>query len=244
MPLSPSKALAALALASGLPLSVLAHPGRLWYAQPGNDIHDAIPIGNGRLGAMLYGRTDNERISLNEDSIVNGPFQNRANPNALDALAEVRRLMDDSQLAAADAAYLEGIAAKPDQQRAYQPAGQLTISTGHSWDGAQAYNRSLDLSTSVASVVYEYDGVTYTRQAVASNPDGVLAFRFTADQPGSVSLSVTLERSQGVASTDVQDDFVVMEGHGTSDSSYTFTSSYRIVSSGMASVFHPVTVFC
>ena len=216
-------------------LGVQAHAGGLWYAQPGNDMHDAIPIGNGRLGAMVYGRTDNERISLNEDSIVNGPFQDRVNANSLETLAEVRRLMDSDELAAADAAYLEGMAGTPDQQRAYQPAGQLIISTGHAFEDVQGYNRSLDLSTSVATVVYEYEGVTYKREAVASNPAGVVAVRFTATEP-SLSLSVKLERDQGVTSTDVQGDSVIMNCHATEEDFYKFASGLRIVTSGDLSV--------
>lgn len=208
------------------------HAGRLWYAQPGNDIHDAIPVGNGRLGALVYGHVDEERISLNEDSIWSGGFANRVNPNSLEALGEVRRFMDNDQLSAANDAYLDGIAAKPDQQRMYQPAGQLIISTGHSSDGIQGYNRSLDLSTSVASVAYESDGVQYTREAVGNYPTGVLAFRFAADQPGSVSLTVTLERDEGVFSTEVEGDSVLLSGHGTDDENYTFVSGLRIVSSG------------
>jgi len=220
----------------GMNLSVAtAHAGRLWYAQPGNDIHDAIPIGNGRLGGMVYGRVDEERISLNEDSIVNGPWQDRINENALETLAEVRRLIDNNELAAAEAAYLEGMAPVPDQQRAYQPAGQIIVSTGHVFENVQGYNRSLDLSTSVAAVVYEYDGVEYTREAIASNPAGVLAIRFSATEP-TLSLSVKLERDDGVASTNVQGDTVIMECHGTSDASYTFVSGLRIVTSGDVTV--------
>lgn len=214
-----------------LPGMVFGDATTVWFSQPGNDMHDAIPIGNGRLGAMIYGIVGEEKITLNEDSVWSGGFTNRVNDQSLDTFAETRSLLDSGDYAGADNAYLEGLVGVPPGQRIYQTAGQLTIATGHSLDDGGIYNRSLSVANSVASTTYQSNGVLYSREAVANFPTGVLAFRFEGAD-SKVSLNVTLERSQGTVSQTTEDHMSVLIGQGTDDSSFTFASGVRVQTDG------------
>ncbi|MBE3048425.1 glycoside hydrolase family 95 protein [Candidatus Bathyarchaeota archaeon] len=190
-------------------------------------MHDAIPIGNGRLGALIYGITDQEKITLNEDSIWSGGFTNRVNPKSAEAFPRVRELLDDGDYVGANQEYLDGLVGTPEGQRAYQPAGQLSVVTGHLLDDGGVYNRSLDVASGIASTSYESGGVLYSREAVANFPTGVLAFRFSGEG-SSVSLNVTLERAEGVVSQTTEGDTSVLMGEGTDDPGYTFASALRV----------------
>lgn len=234
------KSVLTLLLPLALRHGVMAYSETMWYAQPAEDMHDATPIGNGRLGALVYGGVGQEKLTLNEDSLYSGGFRNRVNNRSIEALATVRQLMDDGDFLGADEAYIEGLAGTPNGQRTYQTAGSILVSTGHSLDAASGYNRSLDLSTSVASTAYTVDGVNFFREAVANHPTGVLAFRFWASEPASVSVNVTLGRDQGVIAqtADADSDTLILEGRGTADDDdgYTFTSGARVVAVGGGSV--------
>lgn len=210
-----------------LPRVIAADAETLWFAGPANDMHDAMPIGNGRLGALVYGIVDQEKITLNEDSIWSGGFTNRVNPQALEAFPRVRELLDDGDYVGANQAYLDGLVGTPEGQRAYQPAGQLSIVTGHSLDDGGIYNRTLNVADGVASTHYESGGVLYSREAVANFPTGVLAFRFSGEE-SPVSLNVTLERAEAVTLQTTESDTSMLLGEGTDDSAYAFVSALRI----------------
>ncbi|MEU8266101.1 glycoside hydrolase family 95 protein [Sphaerisporangium sp. NPDC049002] len=183
----------------------------LWYDRPADesDEHDAwerlaLPIGNGRLGAMVFGRLGTERVALNESTVwTGGPGSKDAEhgygfgdwpsprPGALDEVR--RRIAEDGRVEPCEAARLLGNLAGMDGHipgfGAYQPFGDLLLDFGTP-DGVSDYRRELDLSTAIASVLYSAGGVRFTREHFASNPAQVVVIRLTADRPGQVSVTV------------------------------------------------------
>ncbi len=171
---------------------------RLWYRRPAAVWNEALPVGNGRLGAMVYGRAVEETIELNEGTVWTGGPYDPSNPNALKALPEVRRLVFAGKFREAQELYGRTMMARPPNQQKFQPLGDLLIrQTGLGRDTDQnkqlsGYRRELDLDTAVASVRYTIGGVTYTREVFASPVDRVLAVRIRASKPASLSFVVRL----------------------------------------------------
>lgn len=198
----------------------------LWDVNPAPGYVQAFPIGNGRLGAMLYGGLDNDLIQLNEDSIWSGAWSNRVNPKAKEAFPRVRSLMDQGDITAAGKEIENNMASQPDNPRAYQPAGDIKITVNH--NSASNYNRTLDLSTGVFRVSYDYEGARYTRRAVANDPLGVIGLEYTSDQSGKISMDITMTRDQGASGAEYTNEGGVIRGTGTADDSYTFTSSLEL----------------
>jgi alpha-L-fucosidase 2 len=185
----------------------------LWYRQPAKVWEEALPLGNGRLGAMVFGGVADERIQLNESSLWDGYPLNAANPKSLQALPEVRRLMFEGQNIAAAELAAENMMGTPSGVKPYQSLGELLIDAP-GLEGATLYQRTLDLGTAVASVSYVSDGVTYTREAFASAPANVIAIRFTASRAGALSLKMTLKRAKDATCIASSDDprTIVMVG--------------------------------
>ncbi len=168
----------------------------LWYTRPAtNWEREALPIGNGRLGAMIFGGTARERLQLNEDSLWAGGPRDCNNPEARDALPEVRRLLFAGQPAAAMKLARARLMGRPMTLRPYQSLGDLHLDfPGH--EAAEDYRRELDLETAVARVQYRVGEVTHTRELFASHPDQVIVLRLTASRPGTLTFFATLDREQ------------------------------------------------
>jgi hypothetical protein len=149
----------------------------LWYQQPAEDWNSALPVGNGRLGAMVYGRTDTEMLQLNEDSVWYGGPQDRNPQDALKYLPRLREAIRAGNHAEAEKIAKLAFFANPSSQRNYEPLGNLFLDLGHDLSQVTGYRRSLDLSSATAHVSYEYQGVCYEREVLASYPDDVLAIR-------------------------------------------------------------------
>lgn len=160
----------------------------LWYRKPAAHWVEALPVGNGRLGAMVSGNVQRERIPLNEDTLWSGYPKDCNNPSAKDQLAEVRRLVFAGEYAKADelCKKMQG----PFNQ-SYQPLGELVLEFDHAAQAAD-YQRELDLDAAVASVRYSLEGVAYTREVLASHPAQAIVIRLTASKPGALSFRATL----------------------------------------------------
>lgn len=153
---------------------------RLWYTRPASVWTEALPVGNGRLGAMVFGGVATERIQLNEDTLWSGGPYDPLNPAAgPEAVAEVRRLIAERQFAAAEALANERLLARPLGQMAYQTFGDLFIEMEL---GAVTtdYRRELDLDQAVATTRFALPGGLVTREVLASVPDQVIAIRLEA----------------------------------------------------------------
>ena len=149
---------------------------QLHYARPAGDWNAALPIGNGHLGAMIFGRVAQERLQLNEDTLWSGSPYTPDSPDAREAIPEVRRLLNAGEYAAAAKLASEKVMARPLQQMAYGSLGDVFIEDA----GAQQpveYERRLDLTTAVASVKYRTRTVSVVQEAFASAPDDVIVWR-------------------------------------------------------------------
>ncbi|KAF7519452.1 hypothetical protein PCG10_009982 [Penicillium crustosum] len=149
----------------------------LWYQQPAEDWNSALPVGNGRLGAMVYGRTDTEMLQLNEDSVWYGGPQDRNPQDALEYLPRLREAIRAENHVEAEKIAKLAFFANPISQRNYEPLGNLFLDLGHDHNQVTSYRRSLDLTSATAHVSYEYQGVRFEREVLASYPDDVLAIR-------------------------------------------------------------------
>jgi alpha-L-fucosidase 2 len=161
----------------------------LWYDEPAGSWTEALPIGNGRLAAMVFGGPASERLQLNESSFWSGGPSRNDNPNARSALAQVRQLIFDGQYTDAEALINQSMTASELHGSMFQPIGDLTLSfSGH--DAYSNYRRELDLARALATTKYDVGGVTYTREVFASQPDQLIVVRLGASQPGRLSFSL------------------------------------------------------
>lgn len=198
--------------------SVTAAPaGRniLWYQQPAEIWEEALPLGNGRLGVMVFGGVADERLQLNEDSLWDGYPSDATNTNALQALPEVRRLIFEDQNLEA-----KQLGAKKMQGTKsilpYQSLGELFIETSH-LKGVSDYQRTLNLETAVATVCYRKNGINYDREVFSSAPAGVIVVRLHADKAGSINLKMTLKREKDASCSAVEGDAQAIQLTGQVD---------------------------
>src|SRR6185437_13308273 len=162
---------------------------KLWYNKPaGNVWENALPVGNGFLGAMVYGNVDTESIQLNEFTVWSGSPNRNDNPLALDSLGEIRKLIFDGKQKEAEQIANRVIISKKSQGQMYEPVGELHLAFGRQ-NNYTSYYRELDIEKAVAKTSYKIGDVTYTRQALASFPDRVIVVRLTASKPGSLSFT-------------------------------------------------------
>jgi alpha-L-fucosidase 2 len=169
----------------------------LWYDQPAVFWEEALPLGNGRLGAMVYGNPVDEEIQLNEETISAGsPYKNH-NPEARAALPLIRQLIFEGKYPEAQEMAGEKILSKNGFGMPYQTAGSLRLSFRHP-DRYTHYRRELDIDRAVATTTYTVDGVRYKREVFASLVDSLIVVRLTASQPGRLDFDVALTCPQKV----------------------------------------------
>jgi alpha-L-fucosidase 2 len=191
----------------------------LWYRHPAQRWGDALPVGNGRLGGMVFGGIAKERIQLNEDTVWNGRKRDRVNPEALKALPEVRRLLFAGKPREAEDLEDKALLGIPNRQPPYQPVGDLNIEFSGQ-DNAVDYRRELNLATGVVRVTYRVGDATYTREVFSSAPDQALIVRIVCDRPGQLSFHATLERSQDSQTTVATPDRVILQGEAIAHTSF------------------------
>jgi alpha-L-fucosidase 2 len=192
-------------------------PCVLHFAQPASKWPDALPIGNGRLGAMVFGVPGLDRLQLNEESIWDGePNRDRNNPKATAAIPRIRELLFAGNIAEAQALALSAVLSIPRRMPCYQTLGDLHLDfspMGLTPDAAvEAYRLQLDLDTAIAKVTFRHNRVTYTREVFSSAPDQVIVIRLTADKPGTLSLRLSLDRPGSFETKRVVRDRLIMQG--------------------------------
>lgn len=170
-------------------------PWALWYEQPLELDHweEALPLGNGRLGCMIFGGINEDRIQLNEDTLWDGYRRDRVNPEALKALSAVRNLLFAGKNAEAEkmAINMMGI---PERILSYQSLGELKVKSADQVVDFSGYRRFLDLEKGVSGVDYKTGDISFHRRFLASSPDNVLVFQYSADKSGQLSLDFSLSR--------------------------------------------------
>lgn len=162
---------------------------KLWYNKPaGATWENALPIGNGRLGAMIYGNVDTETVQLNEHTLWSGSPNRNDNPLALDSLAIIRKLIFAGKQKEAEQLANRVIISKQSHGQMFEPAGELHLAfTGH--ENYSNYYRELDIERAVAKTSYTVGNITYTRETLASLPDRVVVMQLTASKPHSISFT-------------------------------------------------------
>ncbi|MBL9193857.1 MAG: glycoside hydrolase family 95 protein [Opitutaceae bacterium] len=165
---------------------------RLWYAQPAVKWEEALPVGSGRLGAMVFGRTATERIQFNEDTLWTGKPHDYVRAGSAEALPEVRRLLLEGRIKEAETLGRSRLLSDPVRQKAYQPFGDLWLEfPGH--ETVTDYRRELDLDRAVATTTYRVGGVTFRREVLASHPGRALLVHLTASEPGVLTTRIRLD---------------------------------------------------
>jgi len=167
----------------------------LWYEKPAGQWVEALPIGNGRIGAMVFGGVERERLQLNEDTLWDGYKRDPSNPASLVALPEVRRLLFEGKNQEATGLAGRTMMGTPSGVKSYQSLGDLGLETPGP-AAVEDYRRDLDLATGIASVRYRSGGATFTREVFASAPDNVIVMRLSADKPARVTTSLRMTRQQ------------------------------------------------
>jgi alpha-L-fucosidase 2 len=165
---------------------------KLWYTKPAFNWNEALPIGNGRLGAMIFGNPAQERLQLNEESVYSGGPNNNVSPESGVGIEQVRKLLFEEKFIEAQAYADEHLMPKGNSGMAYQPVGNLYLQfPGH--EKPVNYYRDLDIENAIANVVYEVDGVKFSREVFSSYPDQVIVMRLTASKPGKISFSAFMD---------------------------------------------------
>ncbi len=167
---------------------------RLYYRQPAARWDEALPIGNGRLGAMIFGHPVSERLQLNEDSLWYGGPRDRHNPDALNHLADIRRLVFEGRLQEAERLAALALTGIPETQRHYVALGDLMLRFTIDESQVTDYERELDLTEAIVRVAFRAGAVTYRREIFASYPEGSIVIRLTADTPGRISFTARMGR--------------------------------------------------
>lgn len=155
---------------------------------------DGLPIGNGKLGAMVMGKVNEETIFINEETLWYGPNRNRKNPDSLEYLGEIRDLLVKGEVQKAQFLGKMAMTSTPKYVNPYQPVGDLRICFLDHKEKTSNYLRSLDIDNALAHVAYEMKGIQYKRELLVSQKYNVVAIKLTASLPKSLTLSVNISR--------------------------------------------------
>ncbi len=203
----------------------------LWYQQPASEWTEALAIGNGRLGAMVFGSIAEERLQFNEDTIWNGQPHEYQHEGAVKFLPEIRQLLADGRQGEAENLASREFMSVPLRQKAYQPFGDLNI-TFQNHNNISDYRRALDLDTAVATVTYNASGVAYKREAFSSYPDQTIVWRISADKSGQISFVARLDSPHDAIQTAAKGEDQLMMSGKVKNGVITFEARLRIVAQG------------
>ena len=187
---------------------------KLWYTHPAEKWVEALPVGNGRLGAMIFGNPVQEHIQLNENTVWAGSPYNNANPAALKALPVIRKLIFEGDYEKAQDMANKDIISQTAQGMPYQTVGSLNLN----FPGSENYNdyyRELNLNEATAAVKYNVDGVTFKRVAFVSFSDQVIIVNLTADKPGKINFTAFMNSPEKVVVSTVGENELELEGRTT-----------------------------
>ena len=184
----------------------------LWYRQPATRWVEALPVGNGRLGGMIFGGVDAEHIQLNEDTVWAGEKRDRINPDALKSLPEVRKLLLAGKPLQAQDLAEDTMMGIPKRLPPYQSLGDLWIKFSRRTQDFSDYRRELDIENGIARTSYRIGETHFTREVFSSAVDQLLVIHLACDQPKKLSFAATLTREQDSKTRAIAPDRVVMTG--------------------------------
>lgn len=203
---------------------------KLWFRKPAREWNEALPIGNGRLGGMVFGEVQTEHIQLNEDSVWYGGSRDRNNPDALDNLPRLRKLLLEGRIREAERLAVLAFTGTPESQRHYQPLGDLFLAFEDQDGEVLDYRRELDLETACITISYTIKGVRYQRRFFSSYPDQVMVIHLSADQPGRLTFTAHFERDRWLDAITARQDALTMTGHCGGRDGIGFCTSVQAVS--------------
>ena len=167
---------------------------KISFDRPATNFNEALPIGNGRLGGMVYSNTHTDRIQLNEDSLWSGGIRDRNNPSALENLPKIRKLILEGRISKAQELCSYALSGLPENQRHYETLGNLFIEFDGIGKDVSDYQRHLDIKRAIVNMSFSHNGIRYEREYLANYPSGVIAIRLWADKKESLSFHVELGR--------------------------------------------------
>lgn len=190
---------------------------KLFFNRPAPTWPDALPVGNGRLGAMVFGKPAVDRIQLNEDSIWDGERRDRDNPRAGEAVPEIRRLLFAGKVHEAEKMAVDDMLSIPRRMPCYQTLGDLYLDFSASGlteaaSSIENYRLQLDLDRAIATTTFDHQGVHYTREVFSSAPDQVIVIRLTASLAGKLSFSARLDRPGNHTTSIASNNTLVLSG--------------------------------
>jgi alpha-L-fucosidase 2 len=183
----------------------------LWYDQPAYDWTEALPVGNGRLGAMVYGGIGKEKIQFNEETLWSGQPHDYAHKDAYEVLDELRQLLWDGKQKQAHKLGNERFMSQPFGQLCYQPFGNVLMEFPDHED-ASDYMRKLNLENAVTSVTYMSGGVTYSREIFASSPDQAIIIQLKSSKKGALNFSVGMNSPHKQYDVQVENGVIIIKG--------------------------------
>ncbi|MEW6745884.1 MAG: glycoside hydrolase N-terminal domain-containing protein [Planctomycetota bacterium] len=204
----------------------------LWYKQPASVWVEALPIGNGHIGAMVFGGVIYERLQVNDDSLWAGGAKDRVNPEGHAALPEVRRLLFAGMVREATQLAERTMLGVPPRIEPYQPLGDLVLEIPTEELPVTDYQRQLDLADGVACTRFRIGEITFTREAFSSAVDQVLVVRLACDVPGYLDVDIALERSREAITTVSGPGRLVLEGACNAGAGMHFRGELQVVPEG------------
>jgi len=206
---------------------------KIWMTRPSASWNEALPVGNGSLGAMVFGGIEMERFQLNEESVWTGEPGWDANPLARKALPEVRKLLFEGKYREAEKLAQAEIMGtiRRDEKSTYQTLGDLYLDFG-SLPGVTGYRRELDISDAIARVSFTSRQVTYLREIFSSAPDKALVVRLTADKPGSLTFTARLSRPGNNATLNASGNEIMMNEHTGNGTGVKLEARLRLIPVG------------
>ena len=207
----------------------------LWYQQPAREWVEALPLGNGRLGAMVFGGVAEERLQLNEDTIWSGGPYDPANPAALEAYPKARELIFAGKQQEANDLISKSGMGIPSGQASYSTLGNLTLAFPDR-SPVTDYRRSLDLDQALATTTFKRGGVTFTREVFSTAADQVIVMRLTADRPGQIHFTAGLNTPHNPAALTASGTRLKLTGtsnrHGNNPGQIRFESLVELQNEG------------
>ena len=188
----------------------------LWYQKPAEEWTEALPVGNGRLGAMVFGGVAQERIQLNQETLWDGGPRDTTNPKALAALPEVQQLLFEDKNEEATKLAGETMLGIPERIKSYQSLGELVIDFSHDGEITD-YRRELNLDTGIARTTYRCGNTTFTREVFAAAVNNLIAIRIKCDRAAQLNIRATMTRQQGAICNGIHLDTLRLDGECSDD---------------------------
>jgi len=205
----------------------------LWYKQPAQLWVEALPVGNGRMGAMIFGGVSHERIQFNESTVWTGQPHDYAHHGAYQSLPKIRELLFAGKQKEAEDLAMKEFMSEPIRQQKYQAFGDLLIDyPGIDPASITGYRRDLNLQTAISTVEFKAAGVTYRREVFASYPAKVIVVRLSASKPGSLTFDAGLKSAHAGSQIALLPDGVLAMTGAVADSAIRFHASLLVTTEG------------